>query len=466
MSNYRDDVQETGVGGDKSRVGMKTMLGSIGFAKDTILTGLLLLNTVTATASDELTGKQFASTYETVVVSDSVITAVVAEKYSFDIAAAKDSLMTGYITRLAEYAAAKDSLPIGKIVAQVTDNATASDQVTLKRASKITFQDNSKATDSLVNLNLLTLTDTAIGSDSVTSKSTASVRLIDTAFASDALSSQQLISITETAKVSDALTAKRAIHILFSDYAKGSDSLLVRGSQQLAESATASDSTFTKLHGTMRLTESATAADSLQLSTLSKSLNLTDSAKISDAITVGMVAVNNWQDFLSAIDDSTLTVNGEVAYLGQTWTANTENWAMSRYNQYPYKRLAVINGVLYGENENGVYRLDAANEKMTAVMTTGKLDLGQGKLVHPVSAYLEYELQGKAAMAVHSTQLGVLQTYKYALVPERSGELTNGRFIFGRGLRGRHFTFELTMNGTQGFINDLSISSLPTTRRV
>ena len=41
------------------------------------------------------------------------------------------------------------------------------------------------------------------------------------------------------------------------------------------------------------------------------------------------------------------------------WTANVDTWAMSRYQDYGFSELVVINGVLYGVAEDGVYRLDA-----------------------------------------------------------------------------------------------------------
>ena len=40
----------------------------------------------------------------------------------------------------------------------------------------------------------------------------------------------------------------------------------------------------------------------------------------------------------------------------------------------------MIDGVLYGVGEDGVYRLDA-NAFVDAKLTTGQLDLGQGSLV-------------------------------------------------------------------------------------
>ena len=153
---------------------------------------------------------------------------------------------------------------------------------------------------------------------------------------------------------------------------------------------------------------------------------------------------------------------------GYAWTANVDTWAMSRYQDYGFSELVVIDGVLYGVGEDGVYRLDA-NAFVDAKLTTGQLDLGQGGLVHPLGAYLEYELSGssrKLEIGVSTTQSGAKQTYTYNLPAEPSNYLTNGRVLFGRGLRGRHFAFEIKISGEHGYINDLSIDMTATKRRV
>ncbi|PKH81246.1 hypothetical protein CXF60_06260 [Psychrobacter sp. 4Bb] len=165
----------------------------------------------------------------------------------------------------------------------------------------------------------------------------------------------------------------------------------------------------------------------------------------------------------AVIEDNVLSSGGAQ---GQAWTANVDSWAMSRYNPYNYNRLVVINGVLYGEADDGIYRLDEQVSAVTASVKTGKMDLGKGALTHPSTAYLEYELNGGASMTVSTTQKGVAQQYTYMLPSEVADELTNGRFIFGRGLRGRHFAFELIMIGTHGHVNDLFIEHTPTSRRV
>lgn len=106
-------------------------------------------------------------------------------------------------------------------------------------------------------------------------------------------------------------------------------------------------------------------------------------------------------------------------------------------------------------------------EYINSKIVTGKVDIGGGILAHPVGAYMEYELSDTTSeMIVSSTQAGAVQSYEYKLIDGKADELTNGRFIFGRGLRGRHFKFELRLSGVSGHIHDLRIDATATKRRI
>lgn len=106
-------------------------------------------------------------------------------------------------------------------------------------------------------------------------------------------------------------------------------------------------------------------------------------------------------------------------------------------------------------------------EYINSKLVTGKVDIGGGILAHPVGAYMEYELSdSESEMVVSTTQGGNVQSYSYKLIDGKADELTNGRFIFGRGLRGRHFKFELRLNGVSGHIHDLRIDASATKRRI
>lgn len=150
---------------------------------------------------------------------------------------------------------------------------------------------------------------------------------------------------------------------------------------------------------------------------------------------------------------------------GMAWTMNTVNHAMSQYLPYNVNRLAVVNGVLYGECDDGVYRLDGKDETITGVLATDKIDYGE-QLVKPSYAYSEYKTDGSMSLAVHTTQKGIRQSYTYRLPKEMAREMTNGRFVFGRGLFGRQFAYTLQITAKQALLHDLNIHFETTKRRL
>ena len=184
-----------------------------------------------------------------------------------------------------------------------------------------------------------------------------------------------------------------------------------------------------------------------------------DSIFVADVTTSQLTAVSRPTDVMF-IEDST---NSGVG--GAAWTSNVDSWAMSRYADYQFNQLVTINGRLYGVNADGVYLIEA-DGIVDAKLKTGKIDLSGGRLVHPLAAFLEYELNGQLSIDVTTTQSGTAQTYNYRLPSELANELTNGRVQFGRGLRGRHFSFGVNITASKAHVNALRIDMTDTNRRI
>ena len=148
------------------------------------------------------------------------------------------------------------------------------------------------------------------------------------------------------------------------------------------------------------------------------------------------------------------------------WTTTADGWNMSRYYDFPYEELIVIDGQLYGVTANGIEELKQGSGVVAAQIKTARLDLGDGGLVHPESMILEYNLDGNLSVDVVTTQSGYLQKFNYVLQKEPSEYLTNGRVVFGRGLRGRHFEFAVNIEGSTAYINDMVVNITKTKRRI
>ncbi len=150
---------------------------------------------------------------------------------------------------------------------------------------------------------------------------------------------------------------------------------------------------------------------------------------------------------------------------GQAWTCGMDSWAMSRFAPLTFDSLAVIDGTVYGCNVQGVFAFDGDAETMTAELRTGALDMTGGVLGHPLEAHVEYELRGTAQFGVTTTQSGTPVIYTYPLNARPVADaLTNARSEFGRGLRGRHFSYTLRLTGQRAYINDWSVLIAPSKR--
>lgn len=278
---------------------------------------------------------------------------------------------------------------------------------------------------------------------------------------SDAVEERVRSATIEWAAVSDEALCSRRVRGLVVEMVTGRDVSFALMRDVANDGLNAVDTTLARLRAADRATEELEALD--EAFGARKSTVLSSDGALISSWSGGHLRAASVSEETGVIDDEPIQIG---AWSGQAWTANTETWAMSRWNPVRFDGLTVVNGTLYGLADDGVYAVDAL-EPQAGMLQTAPLDVGQGQLTHPLQAVVEYEMEdGSAFMDVTSTQSGTAATYSYPLAPENSNELTNGRFIFGRGLRGRHFSFTLRMNARRGHINDLSVQTAPTKRRV
>lgn len=461
MSNYRDDNQDTAIASGKTFGGLGSIFDGIARASDALLFGLAITVSSSALASDEVIDSSTQVLHDSALIADQPIGKNNASRLHIDGTQAIETWQHGLLAVQSDSAVIKDYLITGSTRSITKDSAQAFDSVTSQRIVTHLITDSVQASDGLTAIERDTVIDIAGVSDYVTDNLQAVQLVTDHAAATDIDMSAMSGMVVDSAGVSDSVISKRNVAALLADNLSIADELLFNRSDIISDSAGASDAATGKFGAAGVLVDAAIIDDAV-IDSIIQNIVVTDSAAITDKVTDKLDAKVLIIDG-AVIEDSVINIGG---HQGQAWTANVDSWAMSRYNPYNYNRLVVIDGVLYGEADDGVYRLDQEVVPVTASIKTGKMDLGRGALTHPNAAYLEYELEGGAAMTVHTTQKGVSQQYTYTLPNETAGELTNGRFVFGRGLRGRHFTFELTMTGTHGHINDLSIEHMTTSRRV
>lgn len=461
MSEYRDDSQDTAIASDSTFGGLRAVVDEVLRISDALLFGIAITLSSSAIASDEVIDSSIQVLSDSALISDSVTDNKLASQLHSDSAKISDSTKYNLLVVIDDSATIGDYLPAGAVTAVSIDSALISGTVTDQRNVVSVISDSAKATDTLTAIIKDIAIDSAGVTDSVTDRLLA-VQIIDEqVVVVDEIVSTTAYLIEDSARAYGQTYGTRNVVSAVNEYATIEDSLLFSRADIIDDSIAISDDSDGKWIARGVLIDSAVISDSV-IDSITQNAVIMDSIAISDEVIDKLDARVIIIDG-AVIEDTVVNVGG---HQGQAWTANVDSWAMSHYNPYNYNRLVVINDVIYGEADDGIYRLDQEVSPVVAVVKTGKMDLGNGQLTHPATAYLEYELEGSASMTVHSTQKGVEQQYIYMLPSEVAGKLTNGRFIFGRGLRGRHFAFELIMIGTHGYINDLSIEHMPTSRRV
>lgn len=461
MSNYRDDSQDTAIASSKTFGGLRAVVDEVLRLADALLFGIAITMSASALASDEVIDNSIYSFHDSAHITDELIGSKSLALTITDSSKIADQLTYGLAFTEVDSITISDKLINGSTAAISRDSAAISDEVTSQRIVSSVVADSASISDSLTAIERDSVTASAGVLDSVLDRLHAVQLIADSVQAQDEQVSSTIVVINDSAAAYDQVFAKRNVVSMVSDSVKAADNLLFNRMEVLTDSAVADSLIAGKLNARGVIIDSGTI-DDIVIDNIIQSVTITDSALIADSV-------------IDKLDTAVLIIDGAVieditidsgGLQGQAWTANVDSWAMSRYNPYNYNRLVVINDVLYGEADDGIYQLNQEVYPVVASVKTGKMDLGNGQMTHPAYAYLEYELDGNASMIVSSTQKGVEQQFTYVLPNELASELTNGRFVFGRGLRGRHFSFELIMVGTHGHINDLSIEHAPTSRRV
>lgn len=256
------------------------------------------------------------------------------------------------------------------------------------------------------------------------------------------------------------LSRRTAYQVLYNT-AILSDQAFAYARDDLFEAATLTETSLNHLAAHSLVVESVQIKDS-ELSSYSSAQYVSEKAQASDQVFGTLQAFTLTVDAAYADDEILLNT-----LASQAWVSHSKTWAMSRYTPFNFEGIAVINGKVHLYNDKGVYVMDGASENINATIETAALDFGD-QLTHPLAAYLEYQLSGQDKsldIQVSTTQSGNLQQYTYLMTNEKSDHLTNGRVLFGRGLRGRHFGFKININAQSAQINALSIEHTPTRRR-
>lgn len=360
----------------------------------------------------------------------------------------------------------------------VVDSAVIADQLTFNLM--IVSHDQATLADDVMHAVSYQFFDSVVMADSTSSQLIAYDMVSDSAYISDRLALTTTEIVEDSVYLADQVFSRIGIDtydsIVMSEswqdfkqaYTQMEEKFSIRDElfslrkESIDESAFIADDFSGIMHAYDFITDSVELTDITLETTLNYEL-ISDVIEIHDSIFDRLYAYQRLEDFFYAEDE---IVGSEQNSL--LWTANTQNWAMSRYSGMQCEGLCVIDGELHAWNSEGLMKAQAGAEQIDAKLRTGVLNFGM-QLVHPLGAYMDYVLDGADAsctMGVTSTQSGQHQTYFYPLQKVQAGALTNGRFVFGRGLRGNSFAFECKMSAHVAQIQTLIIDFAQTVRRI
>lgn len=342
------------------------------------------------------------------------------------------------------------------------DMVQINDVISDKKTRRELITDTITISDNAYRLYRDFLTDSIIAKDNISQKLSAKAL----AFVTEQLTVKDTNyhtikdAVIDSIGINSDIGANRHIADKLGDKLHIKDTLRFTIKDAPSDTLVVADTLTDKQHAKNTLVAKISVGDGIN-EKFSKRTNASDTIKIADEIWDRLTAKDlvSERAMIAVVDK----ITGDDKAIA--WTMNTVNQAMSQYNPYDVNRLSVINGVLYGECDDGVYRLDSVDETIMGILVTDKIDYGEN-LIKPAYAYTEYQTDGIIKLAVHTTQKGVMQSYTYTLPKERAGELTNGRFVFGRGLYGRQFAYTLTITARTAFIHDLNIHFEKTARRL
>ena len=286
-----------------------------------------------------------------------------------------------------------------------------------------------------------------------------SVRHEETLQVQDSLLAGSSEAGVNTAQVSDSFILSRRAFTLVVETIHVGDGLRAAQTEWVEETITVTDDWRGWLRTRALVEEQVYGSDDTGV-TGGQREDSVETVRVIDAVFTVLHAQQMVEDEVFADDTEVLRP------AGQAWVSAVDAWAMSRYAPYNFDSLTVIDGVPYATGEGGVYCLKGEGETITCTLTYGIMDVGGSPLTLPAYCYVGYELEGALTMSVRQTQTGRLQQWTYPLQSLASDELRNGRFVFGKGLRGRYFGFELVAEGEKLLLDNMYLVLANKTRRI
>lgn len=160
--------------------------------------------------------------------------------------------------------------------------------------------------------------------------------------------------------------------------------------------------------------------------------------------------------FLETFVKARVVGEGAIQITGpNAWTANTDNWAMSRYAPFEMDSVASWGGKLYATGDWGLVELSGQDDRgvdIFARLDSHLTDFKNNRLKLPRALYLGYKSEQPLTVTMSATDSGEETAYTYSAPTRLADTFVPDRVPVGRGLRSRYFRYSL-QNESGGYFS-------------
>lgn len=268
--------------------------------------------------------------------------------------------------------------------------------------------------------------------------------------------------VTERAQASASATVFRRMTMVLTSTGVGS-SRAGQGAEDVVYESVLLSSAFNAQRTVTAVVASfGTATSSLGTSASADTDAVSENAEGSSSVVVTLHATNVATD--AGFGTSTvLTVFDAMS----AFVMNTETGALSRYSNYQFDSIAMVNGVVMGVGPLGLYALEGDTDNgdlISAEVVTGFGDFGDVSAKRVESVYFGYTSEGELRVKAEVLEGG---SGTYSMEARPAGAPRNNRTILGKGLRGRYWRWTITNTAGAAFtVVDAFVDVASSNRRV
>ena len=172
-------------------------------------------------------------------------------------------------------------------------------------------------------------------------------------------------------------------------------------------------------------------------------------------------------EIMQAILASVMSASDVANLAGETlevWALHTDAMGSTRYEGYNFNSFATIDGITYGANEDGVYRLDGDTDAGSAIQSRvdfGSLGFGTNSRKALPYVYVGMSSKGSTILKVDSDG-----TSYYYEVRDSTEMMKTHRFELGKGLRSAFYGVTLISEGQSFDLHNIEFLPIELTRRL